>query len=863
MYLYFNRNGVLKEIISDAAVREGSYGYDKVYVYFENDAVTSATANIKFSDNTTVTVTLTREVNELEIPYNPERDLKYFEYYKEYQFYSFVLGNTDPELGEVYSLINGLTEMSISAVINANTVQMQGLVVFMIENSTVVPDTTITQADFQYLLNLMSNKEDKPNKTSEAGDSTTLYASQKLVKLVNISGKTYSETLDFLADVKMPYYYSNGRMYLYKTHDVDWNLYFTSFDAIANKIYIAIFTENIGPQDVGSLTIEKQENKSNTLTDSTTQYPTTHAVKSAVDTINASINNINNNNVVRAYLSPDQKTLYLIGKYNGTSYNLEFQGGGGGLSQVDWGQIQGQIQEQTDLVNFVNSSVATNTANFIGTFSNVGLLIYNGYMVAGSIILAGSTLKAGSQMGETTLDEDLTLDTDLTLDENGMLAMGSTIVTGSTIEAGSVLNNVYYEEDTTLDEDLILREITNNDYAFVTNSQYDFSSVEDMESQSTTTLTNYDYGWIPNDDKYDLYRFDIVTQEWSLQATAVSKTDVTPDVAYNRYKYTAETSEWTFEYTLNNSSFTAVQWAAINSGITSAMLTNFANELDEIETNLSLGPDGVVITNALGKLDTSSVTPTELGYLSGASSNLQTQISKKLPGVFVTQAQYNALVSAGTVEQDVLYIITDDTTALLFDNVVLAVSNLQTAVAGKQNTLTWDNSPTYGSTNAVNSGVVYDALQLKQTKLTAGSGINIQNAVISADLSNIEATSLKATGITNGYVLTANNGVTQWSAPPVIKTHCIEVVTSGNDKTFNFQIINMSATAFTEASIITYLGATAKITGVMQELSGGNYNTYAGTLNVVSSVLTFNYTSGNAVQAYQFDGTETLTDTVL
>ncbi len=37
---------------------------------------------------------------------------------------------------------------------------------------------------------------------------------------------------------------------------------------------------------------------------------------------------------------------------------------------------------------------------------------------------------------------------------------------------------------------------------------------------------------------------------------------------YDRYKYSAEDEEWLFEYELNNSSFTAEQWATINSGIT-------------------------------------------------------------------------------------------------------------------------------------------------------------------------------------------------------------------------------------------------------------------------------------------------------
>lgn len=37
---------------------------------------------------------------------------------------------------------------------------------------------------------------------------------------------------------------------------------------------------------------------------------------------------------------------------------------------------------------------------------------------------------------------------------------------------------------------------------------------------------------------------------------------------YDRYKYSSEDGAWLFEYELNNSSFTAEQWATINSGIT-------------------------------------------------------------------------------------------------------------------------------------------------------------------------------------------------------------------------------------------------------------------------------------------------------
>ena len=42
--------------------------------------------------------------------------------------------------------------------------------------------------------------------------------------------------------------------------------------------------------------------------------------------------------------------------------------------------------------------------------------------------------------------------------------------------------------------------------------------------------------------------------------------DENGNTIYKRYKYIASTSTWTYEYTLNNSSFTSQQWATINNG---------------------------------------------------------------------------------------------------------------------------------------------------------------------------------------------------------------------------------------------------------------------------------------------------------
>lgn len=95
-----------------------------------------------------------------------------------------------------------------------------------------------------------------------------------------------------------------------------------------------------------------------------------------------------------------------------------------------------------------------------------------------------------------------------------------------------------------------------------------FNSVAELEAYSGT-VTNNDYAFV------------IVT-------------DAQGNTAYDRYKYSGDTEQWMFEYELNNSSFTAVQWAAINSGITSGnvdKLTGLAN-IKTIGSNLSLSQTG-------------------------------------------------------------------------------------------------------------------------------------------------------------------------------------------------------------------------------------------------------------------------------
>ena len=57
-------------------------------------------------------------------------------------------------------------------------------------------------------------------------------------------------------------------------------------------------------------------------------------------------------------------------------------------------------------------------------------------------------------------------------------------------------------------------------------------------------------------------------------------TDASGNTVFDRYKYSGADNQWLFEYELNNSSFTAEQWATINSGLTSNSISNAINALD-------------------------------------------------------------------------------------------------------------------------------------------------------------------------------------------------------------------------------------------------------------------------------------------
>ena len=122
-----------------------------------------------------------------------------------------------------------------------------------------------------------------------------------------------------------------------------------------------------------------------------------------------------------------------------------------------------------------------------------------------------------------------------------------------------------------------------------------FNLVTDLSL--TTTATQSDIASalvtaVPSADNNDYAFVQIPTSDAT--PTEISIVD--------RYKFNG--TAWAYEFSLNNSSFTADQWAAINSGITSALVSTFQNKYDKPSGGIPKNDLSNDVKNSLDKADT-------------------------------------------------------------------------------------------------------------------------------------------------------------------------------------------------------------------------------------------------------------------
>ena len=139
--------------------------------------------------------------------------------------------------------------------------------------------------------------------------------------------------------------------------------------------------------------------------------------------------------------------------------------------------------------------------------------------------------------------------------------------------------------------------------------------------------------------------------------------DAAGNTLYNRYKYASNL--WQFEYSLNNSSFTAAQWSAINSTITESAKSGYDTHLANTDIHVTTGDkttwnakqnaitgaattitsndltaSRALVSNSNGKVSVSDITAVELGYLDNATSNIQDQLNAKVAQVSTNKRIY-------------------------------------------------------------------------------------------------------------------------------------------------------------------------------------------------------------------------------
>ena len=172
-----------------------------------------------------------------------------------------------------------------------------------------------------------------------------------------------------------------------------------------------------------------------------------------------------------------------------------------------------------------------------------------------------------------------------------------------------------------------------------------FNSVAELEAYSGP-VTNNDYAFVISEDE-------------------------SGNTSYDRYKYNSSEAEWLYEYTLNNSSFTSNQWAAINSGITTSKVTNYDNHLSNTDNPHSVTKEQVGLGNVDNTSDLSKpISTATQNALNAKQDTLTTQTAytskgtaTKVPQITTnTLGQVTGITEVDISHQDIKTLNTDNTT---------------------------------------------------------------------------------------------------------------------------------------------------------------------------------------------------------
>ena len=243
--------------------------------------------------------------------------------------------------------------------------------------------------------------------------------------------------------------------------------------------------------------------------------------------------------------------------------------------------------------------------------------------------------------------------------------------------------------------------IATNTANYISNNGEPFTSVEQLEAYSGP-VTNNDYAF-------------------------VTGTDSEGNTYYDRYKATVsgETVTWALEYRLNNSSFTAAQWSAINSGITSALVAKIHTHsnkdvLDGItssdianwnskQNSLTAG-DNITI-------DGSTISSDQVFVASYGTTKYAEVKTAYDAGKICTVFKDKRYYYLSQIDAASITFISMDTYPTIYAVFVSSVNDRWSDYSGKlQSKLTFDSEPKAGSTNPVTSNGIKTAIDTVNAK---------------------------------------------------------------------------------------------------------------------------------------------------
>lgn len=148
MFVFFDKNGVVREVINDKPVREGNVKANRIYCYFDEINPYDVFITIQWADLVkTNEISFIDNVVEMAVPYNKDRDYKFFKDFKKYKFYYFDIENVSSE---------GLANATVRIMEDNDSLFSQGIIAFYVENSVIKTDYQITQAQYDYLVSLVA-----------------------------------------------------------------------------------------------------------------------------------------------------------------------------------------------------------------------------------------------------------------------------------------------------------------------------------------------------------------------------------------------------------------------------------------------------------------------------------------------------------------------------------------------------------------------------------------------------------------------------------------------------------------------------------------------------------------------------------